>query len=107
MLAGYVAHLPLFGTKPDLVSATGAGLMLAGVGIIALANVRTQSVKVESTSSSNMANSSSSDDVSSASTTEPDTADHDDDESIASFIAAEYVEFNRPEPSPVRLRRPP
>lgn len=106
MVASYAAQTVLFGSPPKLLTLAGAGLMLAAVVAVAVARVPTAA--------------SSSDVSQPASATTPRVGDSStagvgvsaagtvpEDESLASFIAAEYVDVAPHEASSQpRKRRP-
>lgn len=93
MISSYVAQIVLFGVKPDTLTVCGAALMLCAVLLMAVARLSGRqssaaavAVEPEGQCPDNAAN------------------DDDDNESLASFIAAEFVELT-PHEKPLRLRR--
>jgi drug/metabolite transporter (DMT)-like permease len=98
MVSSYIAQSLLFSVVPETLTVCGAALMLSAVVIMAIARLpgRQSAPAVAASSEPEMQPGIQSSD---------DIPDDDDNESLASFIAAEFVELT-PHEKPVRLRRP-
>jgi drug/metabolite transporter (DMT)-like permease len=94
MVSSYIAQSLLFGVVPESLTICGAALMLSAVVIMAIARLpaRQRSAATAAPTEPEVQNSG-------------DVPDDDDNESLASFIAAEFVEMT-PHEKAVRMRRP-
>jgi len=102
MVFGYFAESIIFGKVPDLLTVCGAVAMLGGVVIMALARLPARQSKTvpASTETSGVADLQPKEDV------EPAGDDDDEDnESLVSFIATEFVDVAAHDMKPVRQRR--
>lgn len=102
MLWGYVAQVLVFRTDPDTLTTVGAVLMLCGVVAMTLARAPARSnasegsvVRQDATLSAAHSN-----------VAEGSGGDADEKESLASFVAAEFVERAAHDAKPTRQRRP-
>jgi len=97
MVGGYVAQVVLFGTVPDMISLTGAGLLFASVVIVAVARAR------ETTRGSPKQDQDPESTQQDAVDKEADAQEEEDEESLAHFVASEFAEFE-PHQQPLRHR---
>jgi len=100
MVFGYFAESVIFGKQPDLLTVSGAAAMLGGVVIMALARLPGRQLQTAPAPSAAIGVT----DGQPPEILEPVDND-DDDESLVSFIAAEFVGVAPHDMKPVRQRR--
>jgi hypothetical protein len=106
MVSGYVAQMLIFGTTPKLLTLLGAASMLAGVAVVMLLKV--QLIPSKAPGEASLPAESAREETPETQKTSPDATPpfaNDDNDSLASFIAAEYVSFRSHEQSDAGLRR--
>jgi len=105
MVWGYLAESIIFGKQPDLLTVCGAAAMLVGVITMALARLPARQLKTAPAPPVELDLTDVQPEIQDSQSESIDAEDDDENESLASFIAAEFVDAAAHDVKPRQRRR--